>query len=196
MAIDGTDRGVHHVCLRVTSTAMGQTVGSETSDALPSGALERDANAASREAAQFPGPRNRPFNGRVVRRAARDVCRCCRPSRFRGCVACRPLCDHAAGRRWVRGKPTLSVRRDGDLQRSDLLVCPREVTPGSSAALRQSRSDLWALRHRQRSPHRLSVGRPAPAGCWCNRAVRSVDSCQKGPLAQHHRPCHRVVDES
>jgi hypothetical protein len=45
----------------VTSTAMGQTVGSETSDALPSSALERDANAASGETAQFPGPRGCPF---------------------------------------------------------------------------------------------------------------------------------------
>ena len=45
----------------VASAAMGQTVGSETSDALPSSAIERDANAASRETAQSTGPRGRPF---------------------------------------------------------------------------------------------------------------------------------------
>jgi hypothetical protein len=47
--------------LALTRTAMGQTVGSETSDPLPSSVLGMPANAPSEETAQLLGPRGRPF---------------------------------------------------------------------------------------------------------------------------------------
>ena len=50
------------VALAMTSSAMGQTAGSETLDALSRSALETSADAASAgEPAQLTGPRGRPF---------------------------------------------------------------------------------------------------------------------------------------
>ena len=67
----------------------------------------RQRPLACRTRTAAAGPTWSPICGRVVRSAARDVCRSGRTSRFRDCVARRPLRDHAAHRRWVRREPTL-----------------------------------------------------------------------------------------